>query len=1230
MAVSKDKDKLSRRKSIAVPTQSSSVKPTDTRRKRRAHSIAPSKIISPLSRSRLSLGPVKGILKGVKRRSTEAQNLDDPNTTQSMDLTSQENSSSQPSRQSLLARRVSFSTTAHVRLFGSNHTSSTAASGDSPAPSSDDPVSSSPQKPSQINDENAYPGASSRNRKSIRFSGVSDMDLTSASAGAFLQGEEDESALMDEELDFDDDDMDVTQVQGGNVLRKRSLSTGISRAPLSQLSSNPRQAGEPSSDDPRHDDASMSLAPEQSINSESDQSGMEFTVPLSQSLRPAQNDQAWVALVKATHSGNAQAPSSDNDVEDMEVDSPVKRTTGDDSLSDASFGVEDIDGNETINVSKVLGRFSFGDTGRRESIAYAESIMDEDSEIYGGIAATSTPRTSMAAPPSSPLPEFESEPTSQPPTSIYPSLPPPSVPPPPSNISQPTVFSRPSEQPVQPTSRPPSPRKPVFTPKSPAKPGAKGFSAAFAPPVAKPVPRKSLGAPSITPQPAVNSDKRTLPDTVGDSSPPSPAKRQALASKWTSSVFQGPAQASSSTSTESPRPLPSSKTAVFQAPSVQSLHASSSSGNPVHSIRRPSGYFARRKSLGIGLTPAEDAGPSPSTGRASPKKKAAIGMGRASVGSGASDAWTRFDRNITTPVELNSNVKGKERAMEPPVAITVTPATESPSAPIRPSEEGEMVIDEEPLPTQAVDLSTLLGNDDGLEEEEEIQLEANTQATEQWREGVPQEGYVQGDVPAISIEHFFEMTGIKFMEELTIPRYSIHPELRRQPRAPADIPLAEYAVAMGVDVPRLVLYSRVARDLEAWLEQSKSNLRDAEIEAAQMTPELFIEYSRADEDGQAELHHQLNLIRGHTRLIAKSEWSDWKLEWVKGLQITAQESLTSLEHDAKTLSDLSTKAKEVVPALQAEYDEIMRELEREQQEIAEIEQCDQGYLNELKGSIAEQNLELDSLKNDLKENTDQLEWLQGRLEDLESQKRETLGAIEQADRYLHIQKNSTHSEVFRLKGELEALENLHMFRICKVSANLFEYVYAERFRVVIPCKNHLPLVDRVEITHIPSSRTKSKDDFPRLSVYLLSGANQVVRNMASTSDLVTTRHVVQTLTDYWSSCTQVRGQLLHLSVKYPVEIEILPQSSGFKAHAEVLFPSAKGKAILSFTFTTETCARWPATIETLRCEVRVVYGDLHGQAILDAMQTRLSQTSPSDNYACLLDACIEAQEECGR
>ena len=109
--------------------------------------------------------------------------------------------------------------------------------------------------------------------------------------------------------------------------------------------------------------------------------------------------------------------------------------------------------------------------------------------------------------------------------------------------------------------------------------------------------------------------------------------------------------------------------------------------------------------------------------------------------------------------------------------------------------------------------------------------------------------------PPISIEQFFAMTAIKFMDELTAPRRSTHPSQQPncQARNPDDIPLSDYVIAMGIDVPQLILYSRVSKDLQAWVEKSKADFAQAEDEAAKITPELFTEYSRADEEGRAEL-----------------------------------------------------------------------------------------------------------------------------------------------------------------------------------------------------------------------------------------------------------------------------------------------------------------------------------------------------------------------------------------
>lgn len=43
-----------------------------------------------------------------------------------------------------------------------------------------------------------------------------------------------------------------------------------------------------------------------------------------------------------------------------------------------------------------------------------------------------------------------------------------------------------------------------------------------------------------------------------------------------------------------------------------------------------------------------------------------------------------------------------------------------------------------------------------------------------------------------------------------------------------------------------------------------------------------------------------------------------------------------------------------MPTLEKEYSDILKELEHEQEEVRQIEASDQGYLNDLKVSIAEQ------------------------------------------------------------------------------------------------------------------------------------------------------------------------------------------------------------------------------------------------------------------------------------
>ncbi len=54
------------------------------------------------------------------------------------------------------------------------------------------------------------------------------------------------------------------------------------------------------------------------------------------------------------------------------------------------------------------------------------------------------------------------------------------------------------------------------------------------------------------------------------------------------------------------------------------------------------------------------------------------------------------------------------------------------------------------------------------------------------------------------------------------------------------------------------------------------------------------------------------------------------------------------------LEEIIGQAQEILPGLRDEYDQVMRELEKEEKDVSELEKSDKDYLNELKMTIAEQ------------------------------------------------------------------------------------------------------------------------------------------------------------------------------------------------------------------------------------------------------------------------------------
>ncbi|KZT23850.1 hypothetical protein NEOLEDRAFT_1179833 [Neolentinus lepideus HHB14362 ss-1] len=829
----------------------------------------------------------------------------------------------------------------------------------------------------------------------------------------------------------------------------------------------------------------------------------------------------------------------------------------------------------------------------------------------------------------------------------------------PAQVASDPVPSTPKPRPHHPSS-PGKSRIPVPQPTSVSKPAAPKFTAAFAPPSARKLPRAR--------------SSENLNETLDPEDRPSPAKKlKALP------VFQNQSPARPSPQRTVGRLSPSKK-AKFENPSAAATNGSQEetvARRASVGLRRPPGYLAQRRSMSA---PGVNANRDVSGGMSVEKKAAMAKLGRASVGSagnvslgvfdpraeaeaarpsspatkddGCEREKARQDAAMPSPTRGSPSPASLDRGRMSPVAVTVDSHAYPPSIyPKLPgSRQGSPVLGRaspRPASPSPGPLYPPLPKDSPAREDPPVIVDVTygeedmpANPTEQWVRMVQDAGsFEEDDEPPISIEQFFSMTGIKFMDELTVPRRSTFHRAGIQARGRRDsatsetgedatIPLAEYIVATAVDFPQLELYSHVARDLQDWIQHSKENFKQAELECAKVAPELFREYLRCNEEDRPDFQQSLKLIKSHVHDQAKSKWYEWKLEWIKQLQGTADQGFTELEADAKVLESLTRQVQDILPSLREEYKQALSELEQEQAEVDELERSDQSYLNELKATIAEQDLALESFRTDISENKAKLTNFTEKLEEIEQEKKELLQAIADAERMANIQKNSTKAEVFKLRDELESIQSLHYWRSSKLRPDLIELIYDSCYLVSIPCTKFKPKRQELIVTRLAGPSTRRRDDFSKLTDYSFKvGMHQVMTDRK----IANVRQIVHRLSDIWASCAQLRQQLTFVGIKFPTSVSIKASEGGkppqVNVVATILYPGKRAKVLVKFMLDVDAFASWPKSIASLRCDVEVVYGSIEPGPILEAVRGRLSKATPADNHGCLLDACILGMEQ---
>lgn len=625
--------------------------------------------------------PRKSILKSsIKPPSPDSTELPDDGT-QSMDFTRDlRNEDHGNDTRRSFSRRVSFADRAHVRLFRKDHASDISGSQSS---NQDDNGSDAPEvTPDPVintNKENDYPGANlARRQSSVRMSvaftenGEASMDVDSdydpnsspLPAGFLDEG----SGIMDEEFDEgefsgdDDDDMELTQaINAHAAVRRKSRvsfaptsgeasqrrSSVIPRPPLAEVSVSPPEADESYGGEDQFSQEESSLSQDMSLSRDMSQDNsrstgadsssdhtqpMEFTIPLNKSLRqPEPPSDALRQLAAMTHSGDmpferdededgtydfnaghVSTGTDDMDLTDAQTrlmrareslglgndDPPAEQEQefDDDTFTSTEGDSAEMNGNETVNVTK-LWRQSLGGGGDASSTMDLTTVQPTYPRHADEVMANLVPKQqSIASAPQPPgqAPVFhssvfrapseeatdalQSSVLKQPPASNLPrsnvfELSPPN---PTNSLASSSRSIEPRPQPVftspdsETATAPPKLPPPVKTMTASASP-RKGGTAAFAPPVARPQP----------------SAKRPLPSDIGSTEPSKSVHAKQAA-------------------------IPA---AAVRRPSFRG------------GLRRPSGYFAQRKSLGPSAAPADAAKSN------SPKKKPGLGLGRASIGS---------------------------------------------------------------------------------------------------------------------------------------------------------------------------------------------------------------------------------------------------------------------------------------------------------------------------------------------------------------------------------------------------------------------------------------------------------------------------------------------------------------------------------------------------------------------------------------------------------------------
>lgn len=316
-----------------------------------------------------------------------------------------------------------------------------------------------------------------------------------------------------------------------------------------------------------------------------------------------------------------------------------------------------------------------------------------------------------------------------------------------------------------------------------------------------------------------------------------------------------------------------------------------------------------------------------------------------------------------------------------------------------------------------------------------------------------------GDSPHITLKAFLDMTGVSFLDYITLTNSVIGTgRMRRicgpsallrkrskggtafQPQEPSVIDtdedrepvLGDWIIAGAATVEIYALFWSSCNELKNYIAEGRVEMGFVEKRINADNPKLFREYIAAPGDVKLIMQNQFKSIKTHSRLLAKKDWYGWRTQQLFNLNNKLNENLRTLKKDEEVIEEQRKVLVDTLPSALKVRVELKRRLEGLIQRRREVESCDPAELARARKRFIGLRVEVEQKRLERESRGKQLGALEQGIEERKERISWVKEEIERVEKVREANRGFGEEEVWVLRSRVRRLEEKYGWSIVAV------------------------------------------------------------------------------------------------------------------------------------------------------------------------------------------------------